>query len=186
MYRYIRAIICVIYTSIKFSVMKLFEGNNFKYSWLCVCSPLTEVDIRNGKLIIGKNFKMRSHSHLRVRKNALLQLGDNVSFNYGNMIVSHEKIIIGDDVQFGPNVLIYDHDHDYRAEGGIKSGKFKTSPVIIGNNVWIGANTMILRGSVIGDNCIIGAGSVVKGEIPPGTIYVQKRIVESHSRKNKM
>lgn len=175
MYRYIRAIICMIYTSIKFSVMKLFEGNNFKYSLLCACSPLTEVDIRNGKLIIGKNFKMRSHSHLRVRKNALLQLGDNVSLNYGNMIVSHEKIIIGNDVQFGPNVLIYDHDHDYRAEGGIKSGKFKTSPVIIGNNVWIGANTVILRGTVIGDNCVIAAGSIVSGTIPRGMLFVQKR-----------
>lgn len=176
MYRYIRAIICMIYTSIKFSVMKLFEGNNFKYSLLCACSPLTEVDIRSGKLIIGKNFKMRSHSHLRVRKNALLQLGDNVSLNYGNMIVSHEKIIIGNDVQFGPNVLIYDHDHDYRAEGGIKSGKFKTSPVIIGNNVWIGANTVILRGTVIGDNCVIAAGSIVSGNISNNNVFIQNRI----------
>lgn len=38
---------------------------------------------------------MRSHSHLRVRKNALLHLGDNVSLNYGNMIVSHEKTSLG-------------------------------------------------------------------------------------------
>lgn len=175
MYRYIRAIICVIYTSIKFSVMKLFEGNNFKYSWLCVCSPLTEVDIRNGKLIIGKNFKMRSHSHLRVRKNALLQLGDNVSLNYGNMIVSHEKIIIGNDVQFGPNVLIYDHDHDFRQPDGLKAEAFKTAPVLIGNNVWIGANTIILRGTILEDNCVVGAGSVIKGKYPAGSVIVQKR-----------
>lgn len=47
--------------------------------------------------------------------------------------------------------------------------------VSIGNNVWIGANTVILRDSIIGDNAVIAAGSVVKGNIPPNTVYYLKR-----------
>ena len=46
---------------------------------------------------------------------------------------------------------------------------------MIGNRVWIGANTVILRGTVIGDDCVIGAGSVVKGNVPANSVLVQKR-----------
>ena len=81
-------------------------------------------------------------------------------------------------MQFSPNVQIYDHDHDFRVEGGVKAGKYKTAPVEIGNNVWIGANTIILRGTKIGDNAVIGAGCVVKGEVPAGAVLVQKRVSE--------
>lgn len=91
------------------------------------------------------------------------------------MVFCHEKIIIEEGVEFGPNVLIYDHDHDYKTNGGIKAGKFITAPVKIGKNSWIGANTVILRGTVIGENFVIAAGSVVKGNIPDGTVFVQKR-----------
>ena len=71
--------------------------------------------------------------------------------------------------------MIYDHDHDFRIKDGLKSLKYKTSPIIIGNNVWIGSNTIILRGSKIGNNCVIGAGSVIKGTYEDGSIIVQKR-----------
>lgn len=108
-----------------------------------------------------------------MRSNAKLKIGNNVSLNYNDMIVCHEKITIGNDVQLSPNVQIYDHDHDYKA--GLKKMKYKTAPVEIGNEVWIGANSIILRGTTIGDNAVIGAGSVVKGNIPAGTVFVQKR-----------
>ena len=129
---------------------------------------------KHGKLYIGKRFKMRSNCHLRVRGNGRLILGDDVSLNYGDMIVCHEDIKIGNNVQFGPNVLVYDQDHDFRAKDGLKKLLYKTSPVEIGNNVWIGANTVILRGTKIGDNCVIGAGSIVKGDIKSDCLFVQK------------
>ena len=71
--------------------------------------------------------------------------------------------------------MVYDHDHDFRAEGGVKSMQYKSSPIKIGNNVWIGANSIILRGTVIGDNAVIGAGSIVKGEVPVGELFIQKK-----------
>ena len=89
-----------------------------------------------------------------------------------------KNITIGNDVQFSPNVMIYDHDHDYSVDGGVKSMKYKCAPISIGNNVWIGANSIILRGSSIGDGVVIGAGSVVKGSVPAETIYIQKGRIE--------
>ena len=88
------------------------------------------------------------------------------------MIHCRSEIKIGNDVQFSPNVLIYDHDHDYKAEGGVKSMKYIETPVSIGNNVWIGANTVILRGASIGDNAVIAAGSIVKGTVPSNCLFL--------------
>ena len=50
-----------------------------------------------------------------------------------------------------------------------------TGEVIIGKNVWIGANTVILRNTRIGDNAVIAAGSIVKGEVPANSVFVDKR-----------
>ncbi len=173
MNKYIRAAICLAVTDIKFAYLKLVNGNRFQASLSSFCSPFSEFQISRGVLNIGKGFKVRSNSHIRVRSKGKLKIGNNVSLNYNDMIVCHEKIVIGNNVQFSPNVQIYDHDHDYKA--GLKKQKFKTAPVAIGNEVWIGANSIILKGSTIGDNAVIGAGSVVKGNVPAGTVFVQKR-----------
>ena len=60
----------------------------------------------------------------------------------------------------------------------MKAGKFRTESIEIGSNVWIGANSVILKGSRIGDNVVVAAGSIVKGEVPSGTVLIQKRINE--------
>lgn len=176
MKKYIRCVICIIYSFIKFNFIKIFHFKNFKFSIYNLISPFTEIDIsKNGKLFIGKFVKMRSGSKLRVRKNGEIKIGKNTSLNHSCIFTAHEKIIIGQDVQFGPNVLIYDHDHDFRQKDGLKDLKYKTSPVVIGDNVWIGANVVILRGSEIGHNCVIGAGSIIKGKIIDNTVLIQKR-----------
>jgi acetyltransferase-like isoleucine patch superfamily enzyme len=118
---------------------------------------------------------MRDGAKIRVRKGALCVIGNNSSVNCNNMIACRERIEIGNDVMLSPNVQIYDHDHDFRVRGGVKSNKYKTAPVKIGNNVWIGANTVILRGTEVGDNCVIGAGCVLKGKYKEGSVIIQKR-----------
>lgn len=179
MNKYVRAAVVVPCGAIKMCWTKLFHMSGFHGSPVCMISPHTEITVDKGaKLSIGRMFKMRDGAKIRVRKGAECVIGNNTSVNSNNMIVCHEKIVIGDGVEFSPNVQIYDHDHDYRCEGGIKARKYKTSPVVIGNNVWIGANTVILRGTTIGDNCVVGAGSIVKGEYPAGTVIVQKRTTE--------
>ena len=63
--------------------------------------------------------------------------------------------------------------YDYRV--GLEQNCFKTKPIIVGSNCWIGAQTVILRGTEIGDNCVVGAGSVLKGKYPDGSVIIQKR-----------
>lgn len=177
MNKYFRGCVCGVNGFFKVVALKLFHIHGFHSPLLCFCSPFSEITIERGSNCkFGRKFRMRGGSRIRVRKGASLSIGNDISVNHGCMIVCRDNIEIGDYVQFGPNVLIYDHDHDYRAEGGVKAGKFVTSPVKIGNNVWIGANSVILRGTEIGDNCVFGAGSIIKGKYDSDSVIVQKRI----------
>lgn len=70
-------------------------------------------------------------------------------------------------------MTIYDHDHKFNANG-IQSD-FNYGSVIIDNGCWIAANVTILRNTHIGEGCVIGAGTVVKGEIPPHSLVTNDR-----------
>ena len=180
MNKYVRAAYCVPCGILKMLWTKLFHMNSFKGPLLCMISPLTEITMDRGAVLrIGKGFKMRDGAKIRVRKGGICTIGNNTSVNSNNIIACHESVEIGSNVQLSPNVQIYDHDHDFRVIGGITEMKYKTAPIKIGNNVWIGANTIILRGTTIGDNCVIGAGSVLKGSYHEGMVVLQKRITDS-------
>lgn len=185
MNKFVRAAVCVPCGMIKIAWTKLWHPTSFSGPLISLISPLTEITMdRGAKLRIGKNFKMRDGAKIRVRKGAACVIGNNSSINCNNIIACREQIEIGDNVMFSPNVLIYDHDHDFRADGGVKAGKYRTASVKIGNNVWIGANTVILRGTEIGDNCVIGAGCVVKGKYKEGSVIIQKRNEEVRLEQN--
>lgn len=89
-----------------------------------------------------------------------LKLGSNVSLS-DTLILSYAPVIIGDNVSFSYRNIIITSTHDYN-----DFEKVITKPVIIGNNVWITTNVTILPGVNIGENSIIGAGSVVTKDIP--------------------
>lgn len=175
MNKYVRGLVVIPCGAVKMIWTKLFHMNSFSGPIICQISPFTEITIDGGKLTIGQGFKMRDGAKIRVRKGAICEIGKNTSVNSNNMIACRESIKIGANVQLSPNVQIYDHDHDFRTEGGVTAGKYKTAPVEVGDNCWIGANTVILRGSRLGDNCVVGAGCVIKGEYPDGSVIVQKR-----------
>lgn len=176
MKKYLRGMICILYTLIRFCTIKLIKFNNFQFSPINIISPFTQIEIgRKGKLSFGKKVKIRSGSKIRVRKKATMKIGNNTSLNHNCIFTAHKGITIGENVQFGPNVLIYDHDHDFRIKNGLKELKYKVDEVTIGNNVWIGANVVILRGTKIADNCVIGAGCVIKGYFEENTIITQER-----------
>ena len=184
MNKYFRALAVIPAGAVKMALLKLTHGGSFHGPALCQVSPRTEITVERGaSLSIGGGFKMRDGAKLRVRRGAVCTLGKNVSLNSNNFLVCRESITVGDDVMFSPNVQIYDHDHDYAAPGGVKAGRYKTAPVVIGSNVWVGANTVILRGSVIGDNCVIAAGTVVRGEIPANSVVYQRRETEIRIRE---
>ena len=70
--------------------------------------------------------------------------------------------------------MFFDHDHDYKND----MNKFIKKKITIGNNVWIGANCIILKGVTIGDNVVIAAGSIIKNDVPSSTMFYQRRIEE--------
>lgn len=129
--------------------------------------------IDKGKISFGRGLGVKKGTQIAANGGHIV-IGKGVNFNHNCMCVSHKSITIGDDCSFGPNVCIYDHDHAFNSNGKIK-GKFKSSNIIIEDNVWIGANSIILRGSHIGSNSVIGAGSVIKGSIPKNSLVTQKR-----------
>lgn len=176
MNKYVRGSCGFLVGVLKALVLKLERGKKFRLSFPAIVSAGTEISVdKGGELYLGRRFSMRKGSRITVRQGGRLTIGGNFYMNTGCLISTHENITIGDNVEFGPGVLVYDQDHDFRAEGGLAAKKFKTAPVTIGNNVWIGANTVILRGTSIGDNCVVGAGSVIKGTFSPNSLIVQKR-----------
>jgi len=177
MQRIINNVISVSYTFLKFSLMKIIMGKRFNFSLIQRFSPNTHVNFlgKNSTITLGNKVKAHTGVRMKAIGNGKIIIGDETGFNFGCMLFAMEEINIGKDVQFGPNVLLYDNDHDFRAEGGVKANKFKISKIEIGDYTWIGANTMILRGTKIGKNCVVGAGCVLNGTYPDNSIIVQKR-----------
>lgn len=98
-----------------------------------------------------------------------ISVGDNFYANYNCVILDVAKVEIGDNVFFAPNVTVYAAGHPVHHIARNSLYEYGI-PVKIGNNVWVGGNTVILPGVTIGDNTVIGAGSVVTRNIPSNVI----------------
>lgn len=100
-----------------------------------------------------------------------IKLGENFYSNTNCTILDCANVTIGDNVLFGPNVSIYTPNHAFDPSDR-NSGLERSLPVEIGDNVWVGGSVSVLSGVEIGDNSIIGAGSVVTKSIPADVIAV--------------
>lgn len=100
-----------------------------------------------------------------------VHLGNNVYANFNLTLVDDNHIYIGDSTMIAPNVTIATATHPIDPALR-KYGLQYNKPVHIGNNVWIGAGVLVLPGVTIGDNSIIGAGSVVNKDIPSNVVAV--------------
>ncbi len=134
----------------------------------------TEVGIFGSNVKLGKRINTYSNVHLLACPGGKMTIGEKVFFNRNCIIVCKDSITIEDECMFGPNVTVYDHDHKI-SHSGIASGEYKTGPIHIEKGCWIGANVVILRNTHIGEGSVIGAGVVVKGEIPPHSIVTSGR-----------
>ncbi|GEO68167.1 DapH/DapD/GlmU-related protein [Levilactobacillus acidifarinae] len=94
-------------------------------------------------------------------------IGKNVFINLGLTTVALGGINIGDNVQIGPNVTLITANHDIK-----QMNILNTESIEIGKNAWVGANVTILPGVTIGNDSIVGAGSIVTKNIPAGVIAV--------------
>lgn len=134
--------------------------------------------IRGARITIGDNFYLSSgngvnpiasnlQADVYVEPGANLTIGNNVGMSSTRLWI-HESARIGNNVKIGGCVLITDtdaHPMDYMARRSSNEGT-KSAPVVIEDDVWIGAHCIILKGVTIGARSIIGAGSVVTKSIP--------------------
>ena len=113
-----------------------------------------------------------------------IMIGENFYANYNCIILDCAKVTIGNNVLIAPNVSIYTAGHPLHYERRNQNYEY-AFPVNIGNNVWIGGNVIINPGISIGDNSVIGSGSVVTKDIPSDVIAIGnpcrilRKVVES-------
>ena len=100
-----------------------------------------------------------------------VHLGKNVYANFNLTLVDDTEIYIGDNVMIGPNTVIATAGHPIDPELRLRITQYN-KPVHIGNNCWLGANVVVMPGVSIGENTVIGAGSVVTKDIPAGVVAV--------------
>lgn len=96
-----------------------------------------------------------------------ISIGKNVFINSGCRFQDQGGITIGDDTLIGHNVVLATLNHEIKPE---KRKNMVPAPILIGKNVWIGANATILPGITIGDNSVVAAGAVVTKDVPANTI----------------
>ena len=137
--------------------------------------PFTKA--RPSRLILHENSRLICKGHIQTFEavrieclpNAVVEMGHKSYINHDSEIRCRERIMIGDNVSIAYGVLIQDSDYHimYDEEGNLKP---QTLPITIGNDVWIGAGVIILKGVTLGNGCVVAAGSVVTKSAPAHTL----------------
>ena len=180
---HLNLIFAAIYSKGVCSVLFFINGVQVK-SFSCFGIPYVHISL-NARCMIGENFKMNSGAkysdsgvngkcRIEVRDTAILTIGNNVGMS-DVTITCHESITIGNNVLLGVGAQIRDTDnHSLNPEdriNGLDWKNKKSAPIIIKDNVFIGAYSFILKGVNVGSNSIIGACSVVTKNIPDNEIW---------------
>jgi acetyltransferase-like isoleucine patch superfamily enzyme len=120
------------------------------------------------RLVLGARCEIDDATTLAVYSTGLLDLGSDTFVGHHCTLAARESVRIGSGTYLAELVSIRDHDHAVGAPPS--SGEMTVEPVVIGSDVWIGAKVTVLRGARIGDGAVIGANSVVRGEVPARTV----------------
>lgn len=157
---------------VKFFISKAFHRN---------IHLVDEVIFGRNSSILAKKGNVTVGDYLRLSDGTVVsaisgnvKIGNSVFINRNCSIVCRKHIEIGDMVSIGPNVTIWDHDHNYDNSTICEAG-YKTGEIIIEKECWIGAGAIILRNTRIGEGSVVGAGTVIKGDIPPHSLVTSNR-----------
>jgi acetyltransferase-like isoleucine patch superfamily enzyme len=138
--------------------------------WRASISTRAEVEL-GPTLSLGRGTVVSSFCKIKVAA-GVLRTGEKCGFACGCFVATGRAgIEIGDHVIFGPNVSVIGVNYRYQSlETPLDEQGLTSIGIRIGRNVWIGANSVILDGTVIGDNCIVAAGSVMNRRFPSNCI----------------
>ena len=171
----IKSILLVVYNILRIAINKLAHWGRFNAHWMQRISPLCALKVfRHGKISVGRNCEFAAYCDFEVHGEGTLDIGDGTYFNRYCMISAHEHVTIGKHCMFGPGVKIFDNNHQYSPKSGV-SGQLTTEAIFIGDNSWVASDAIILKGTHIGKNCVIGAGCIVRGEVPDGSVVVNEQ-----------
>ena len=140
--KYIKYALYAFATDIKYAIKRLV-GSHVAPHILTVVNPFANIltEGRGSSVKIGKMANIRCYTEIAAKAGGKLTIGSRCFINKFCMVICRESISIGDGTTIGPHTCIYDHDHG-REEGAL----YKTAPVTIRKNVWIGAGCIILKG----------------------------------------
>ncbi len=124
-----------------------------------------------GRVRLGGQGNLYSQVVLETQEEGKITVGDHFVLNQGTILCARAGITMGNHVLVGEYVSIRDNDHEFR-DGLDKEGGFVSSPIRIGDRVWIGRGCCVTRGVTIGGGSVIGANSVVTRDIPPRSLAV--------------
>lgn len=166
---------------VKYLLAKIKYRHAVKFNGYTICYAFagSTIDFKKGcrKTTINSDFVsnllgLYQRSIIVARYGGRISIGSGCGIS-GSTIYAMKEITIGDNVLIGGNCKIIDNDfHPLPASQRInqKVEDIKMRPVIIGDGCFIGANSIILKGTVLGKNCVVGAGSVVSGTFPDNVI----------------
>ena len=122
-------------------------------------------------IVIGSRVEVEHHVFFKlVDGNARLEIGDSVFIGTGSEIDVASSVRIGAHTLIAPGVFITDHEHNIARAMRIDAQGIRSAPVVIGEDVWLGARSIVLPGITIGDGAVIGAGAVVTKDVEPYAI----------------
>jgi acetyltransferase-like isoleucine patch superfamily enzyme len=148
---------------------RLTIGNPNRSSATVSVAPASIYLGYNSTTKFGKSISMGPGVNIIVKDNASLAIGEGTYFTSDMHLEVVKKVEIGNDCAISWGVTIIDDNHHQliNEDGKVDSD---SSEVEIGNHVWIGCNVTILKGTQIGNNCVVGAGSIVKGIFPHNSL----------------
>ena len=174
----IRTVFLIAYNVFRFALNKVANWNRFDVHWLQRISPLCALKVfQRGVIRVARNCEFAAYCDFEAHGEGVLEIGAGTYFNRYCMISAHERVTIGKHCMFGPGVKIFDNNHVHSPESGV-SGALTTGAIFIDDNSWIASDAIILKGAHIGKNCVIRAGCIIRGEIPDGSVVVNKLDIE--------
>jgi acetyltransferase-like isoleucine patch superfamily enzyme len=144
---------------------------NIKLGARCKLHRFCTVDAGKGRIHMGMDCTLNRYAILQSGRGSLT-LGNRVEINNYAIVNGAGGLQIGDGSMIGPGAKLISYQHGIAAGTPIQQQPNQTRPITIGQDVWVGANAVVLAGVTIGNGAVIGAGAVVTTDVPANEIWV--------------